>query len=133
MFGSALGGWVPAFTALITDGIEARPRARHLIGEIDRPIAAHEVLVPSHPPVGRRLPRLAAQTAAVHHHHRQMAIAVRRNLVLHVHLVDGDVAAAEPAASATAGGAGSAFFSPPTKKLPWLASTSGFLRSTRLP
>ena len=50
--------------------VESRARARHLIGEIHRPIAAHEVLVPSHAPVGRRLPGLAAQTAAVHHHDR---------------------------------------------------------------
>jgi hypothetical protein len=36
-------------------GIEPRTRTRDLIGEIHRSIAAHEVPVPSHPPVRRRL------------------------------------------------------------------------------
>ncbi len=31
----------------------------------------------------------------MNHHYRQMPVAVRGNLVLHVHLVDGDIAAAE--------------------------------------
>ena len=54
---------------------------------------ADEVLVPSHAPVRRRLPRLARQGRAVHHHDRNVAVAALRHHVPHVHLVDGDVTA----------------------------------------
>ena len=59
---------------------------------------AHEVLVPAHPTVRRRLPRLAGQGRAVDHHHRDVAVAALRHHVPHVHLVDGDVAPGTEAA-----------------------------------
>lgn len=50
----------------------------------------HEVLIATHPAVGRGLPRLASQGRAVNHHHRE-PVAALRNHVPHIHLIDGDV------------------------------------------
>ena len=72
--------------------IEARPPAPHLVRHVHRMALAHEVLVPAHPTVRRRLPRLAGQGRAMDHHHRDVAVTALRHHVPHVHLVDGDVA-----------------------------------------
>ena len=72
------------------------PSARATLGPRDRRCGpAHEVFVPAHAAVGRRLPRLAAQAAAVNHDDGHVPIAAHRDLILHVHLVDHDLAAAE--------------------------------------
>ena len=75
--------------------VEPRARARHLIREIDAAVLPQEILVPAHAAVGRRLPRLAAQAAAVNHDDGHVPVTALRNLILHVHLVDHDLAAAE--------------------------------------
>ena len=59
---------------------------------------AHEVLVPAHATVGRRLPRLAGQGRAVDHHHRHVPVTALGHHEPHVHLVDGDVAPGTEAA-----------------------------------
>ncbi len=53
---------------------------------------ADEIFLPAHAAIRRRLVGLAAEVGAMNHHHRHPAR--RRHLVLHVHLVDRDVAAA---------------------------------------
>src|ERR1700733_16256469 len=75
--------------------IEAGAAARHLLCQVHRPALAHEVLAPAHPAVRSGLPGLAAETASVHHDDRNVCRTAGRRLVLHVHLVDGDVAASD--------------------------------------
>ena len=58
----------------------------------------------------------------MHHHDRHVLIAIRRDLILHVHLVDRDVASAQraprpPDPAPPAEWVLTTFFSPPTKKL----------------
>ena len=81
--------------------IEARSPSPHLVRDVHRMALAHEVLVPSHPTVGRRLPRLAGQRRAVHHHDGHVAVAALRHHVPHVHLIDGDVPARAKVAQLT--------------------------------
>src|SRR5262245_24608362 len=72
--------------------VKARSCAGYLIRQIHRPIPANEVLIPTHSSIRRGFPGLAAQTTSVNHHDRNMLVAVHRYLILHVHLVDCDVA-----------------------------------------
>src|SRR5207249_1663273 len=73
-------------------GVEPRPRPRDLIDEIGRKFLANEVFAPAHSAVWCFLPRLGAQTAAVHQDNGgPRARCVRdRDLILDVHLVYGD-------------------------------------------
>ena len=88
-----------ARTHVVEEGlIEARAPAAHLVRHVHRMALAHEVLVPAHPAVRCRLPRLAGQRRAVDHHHRDVAVATLGHHVAHVHLVDGDVPAGTEAA-----------------------------------
>src|SRR5579872_3352387 len=54
-----------------------------------------KIFVPAHAPVGSGFVALGAEAASVHHHHRHVRIGAFGNLVLHVHLVDGDVSGVE--------------------------------------
>src|SRR5262245_6019491 len=91
--------------------VESRSRPRDLVGEIDCVPLAHEIFLPAHAAIRRRLVRLAAEVGAVDHYHRHPAR--RRHLVLHVHLVDRNMpTAARPSESEKT-------MSPPTMKLPW--------------
>src|SRR4029077_16492616 len=80
-------------------GVELGGGGTQLIGEVDRAILANEVLAPPDAPIRRGFPRLAAETAAVHHHDGYVLISTRWNLKLHVHLVARDV----PAGARTGG------------------------------
>ena len=101
-------------------GVKTGAGARGLVRQIYRTILAYEVFVPAHPAVWSCFPGFAAQATSVHHDHGRMLIGVERGLILHIHLVDGDVAFNACARPGRA--AGSAFLevlvSPPTKKLP---------------
>src|SRR6185312_11006212 len=90
--GQRTGRGRPGFDSRHDGRVEPRARPRHLVRQIDGPVLAQEILVPSHPPVGSRLPRLAAQAAAMNHDDRQVAARPGGNLVLHVHLIHGGVA-----------------------------------------
>jgi hypothetical protein len=63
----------------------------------------------------------------VDHDDGDVAVAVRRGLILDIHLIDRNVAAS--AKPPRPGAEGNAFDSPPIKKLPWLAMMRGFLSS----
>ena len=90
--GGLIGRWRRSRAHVVEDGlIEARSPAPDLVGDVDGMALAHEVLVPPHSAVRRRLPGLAGQGRAVDHDHRKVAVTALRHHVPHVHLVDGDV------------------------------------------
>src|SRR5262249_52857101 len=72
--------------------VEAGARSRNLVREVHGPAFAHEVFVPAHASIGSGLPGFATEAASVNHYDGQVQISVQRRLILHVHLVDGDVA-----------------------------------------
>ena len=108
--------------------VEARTRARDLICQIHGTIAADEVLIPPHAPVRRRLPCLAAQTTAVHHHDRYVTVAIGRNLILHVHLVDGDLATSRRASPSTLRRCGQRLLLASHEEAPLLRDHEGLLQ-----
>ena len=73
--------------------IKTGSRARRLVRQVHGPILPDEILVPTHSPVGRGFPGLAAETASVDHDDGSALIAATRNLILHVHLVHRHLAA----------------------------------------
>ena len=81
------------FDGIDLASIETGAGARNLIRQVHGTALADEVFVPAHAPVWSGFPGLAAEAASVHHDHRHMRIRVHRDLVLHVHLIDRDVAA----------------------------------------
>src|SRR5207253_3480921 len=71
-----------------------RSRARSLVRQIHRSALSYEIFIPTHSPVRRGFPGLAAETASVDHEYWNVPIAIRRDLILHVHLVYRHLAAA---------------------------------------
>ena len=62
--------------------------AMHLVDHVGRVSLAGEIVVPPHATVGRRLPGLAGETAAVHQRERAALSDIGGDLIAHVHLVD---------------------------------------------
>src|SRR5262249_22544292 len=71
--------------------IKTGPGPRHLVGEVYGSVLPNEVFVPAHTAVRSGFPGFAAEAASMDHHHGYMLIAARRDLILDVHLVDGDL------------------------------------------
>ena len=64
-----------------------------MIDDVDRNAVAHEIFGPAHAAVGSFLISFAGVSGAVNHHDGVgTAVADLRNLILHVHSLDGDVA-----------------------------------------
>ena len=71
---------------------EAGAAALDGVGDVDVPALADEQVEPAFAAVGRGLVGDAGQPAAVPHQQRQLALAVLRQEVLHVHLLDHELA-----------------------------------------
>src|SRR5262249_55933334 len=69
-------------------------RTRGLVRQIDGPVPPNEILVPAHASVGCSFPSLAAEAASVNHDDWNVPIAVWGDLILHVHLIDRNLASA---------------------------------------
>ena len=82
----------PGADLVVGRDVEARARARDLIRDVHGMALADEVLVPAHAAIRGGVVALAAQGGAVQHDDGD-AVVRHRHHVLHVHLVDRDVAA----------------------------------------